>query len=98
MQDYNQKKKANIKFNCLSIVLGIVSTFLLFALIASILRYFGKSVGWGMQFQSPTFILFIILILTLFILNLLGLFEIRLPKIFNFFLKKKVFNNSNIYN
>ena len=98
MQDLQSKNRINIKLSSLSIVLGIISTFLLFALITSTLRFFGKSVGWGMQFQSPTFILFIILILILFILNLLGLFEIRLPKIFNLFFKNKNFSqNSNTY-
>ena len=94
VQELQLKNKINIKLGSLSIVLGIISTFLLFALIASILRYFGKSVGWGMQFQSPTFILFIILILILFILNLLGLFEIKLPKILNYFFKNKNFSQS----
>ena len=98
MQDLQSKNRINIKLSSLSIVLGIISTFLLFALITSTLRFFGQSVGWGMQFQSTTFILFIIFILILFILNLLGLFEIRLPKIFNLFLKNKNFSqNSNTY-
>ena len=98
MQELQKKNRINIKLRSLSIVLGIISTFLLFALITSTLRFFGKSVGWGMQFQSTTFILFIIFILILFILNLLGLFEIRLPKIFNLFLKNKNFSqNSNTY-
>ena len=98
MQDLQSKNRINIKLSSLSIVLGIISTFLIFALTASALRFFGKSVGWGMQFQSTTFILFIIFILILFILNLLGLFEIRLPKIFNLFLKNKNFSqNSNTY-
>ena len=94
MHDLQSKSRISIKLSSLSIVLGIISTFLLFALITSTLRFFGKSVGWGMQFQSPTFILFIILILILFILNLLGFFEIRLPKIFNLFLKNKNFSQS----
>ena len=98
VQDLHSKNRKSIKLSSLSIVLGIISTFLLFALITSILRFFGKSVGWGMQFQSTTFILFIMFILILFILNLLGLFEIRLPKIFNLFLKNKNFSqNSNTY-
>ena len=98
MQDLKSKNRINIKLSSLSIVLGIISTFLLFALITSTLRFFGKSVGWGMQFQSTTFILFIIFILILFILNLLGFFEIRLPRIFNFVSKNnKISHNSNIY-
>ena len=62
------------------------------------LRYLGKSVGWGMQFQSSNFIMFLILILILFILNLLGFFEIKLPRIFTFFNQtKKDDKNVNMY-
>ena len=44
MQDL-QSNKINIKLSSLSIVLGIISTFLLFAFVTSILSSFGKSVG-----------------------------------------------------
>ena len=37
------------------------------------------SIAWGMQFQEPYFLIFILLILTFFFLNTLGLFEIELP-------------------
>ena len=98
MQELKSKNSLKIKLGSISVVLGIVTTFIIFSLCASILRYFGKSVGWGMQFQSPIFIIFIIFILILFILNLLGLFEIRVPRAFNFLLQNKKFkNNSNIY-
>ena len=98
MQELESKNSTKVKLGSISIVLGIISTFLLFAATASILRYFGKSVGWGMQFQSPSFILFIISILILFILNLLGLFQIRIPRIFHYITQNKRFrNNSNTY-
>lgn len=98
MQELKSKNSLKIKLGSISVVLGIVTTFLMFSICASILRYFGKSVGWGMQFQSPIFIIFMIFILILFILNLLGLFELRIPRAFNFLLQNKKFkNNSNIY-
>lgn len=98
MQELKSKNSLKIKLGSFSIVLGIITTFLMFSIFASIFRYFGKSVGWGMQFQSPVFIVFMIFILILFILNLLGLFEIRVPRAFNLLFKNKKFsNNSNIY-
>ena len=87
----------SIKLSCLSIVLGIISTFLFFAIVASLFRYIGKSVGWGMQFQSPGFIVFIIIILILFTLNLLGLFQIRLPQVINKFFSVKFNYKYNYY-
>ena len=35
--------------------------------------------GWGIQFQQPAFLVFMIAIITLFACNMWGLFEIRLP-------------------
>ena len=98
MQELNLKSNRSIKLSSLSIVCGIISTFLFFGITASILRYLGKSVGWGMQFQSQSFIIFLILILILFILNLLGFFEIKLPRVLTFSKQsKKVNKNTNIY-
>ena len=98
IQELQTKNSLKVKLGSISIVLGIVSTFLLFAIITSTLRYLGKNVGWGMQFQSPSFILFIIFLLILFILNLLGFFEIKLPRIFsNISQNNKLNDNSNIY-
>ena len=39
----------------------------------------GLAVGWGIQFQQPAFISFMIVVVALFALNLAGLFEIPLP-------------------
>ena len=98
VKELNLKNNRSIKLGSFSIVLGIISTFLFFGIAASMLRYLGKSVGWGMQFQSSNFIMFLILILILFILNLLGFFEIKLPRIFTFFNQtKKDDKNVNMY-
>lgn len=58
---------------------GIVSSFLVLALGAVALKWAGAAVGWGMQFQQPVFLLFMIALLMLFALNLFGLFELHLP-------------------
>jgi suppressor for copper-sensitivity B len=58
---------------------GIVFSFLVLALGAVALKWAGAAVGWGMQFQQPVFLLFMIALLMLFALNMFGLFELRMP-------------------
>ncbi len=60
---------------------GIISSFMLLALIFIILRLIGVNIGWGMQFQQPLFLIIIALILFLFALNLFGLFEFYVPSL-----------------
>jgi len=60
-------------------ILGIVSSFIAIGAFTAFLRMSGEQIGWGFQFQSPGFLLFLIILLFLFALNLLGVFEIRLP-------------------
>ena len=59
---------------------GIIISFLLlsFALIG--LKLSGTSIGWGMQFQQPIFLMIIALVLAFFSFNLFGLFEISIPR------------------
>ena len=59
--------------------LGIIFSFLILGLCASIAKAAGYTFGWGIQFQQPLFIISIIIILTLFAANLWGFFEINLP-------------------
>jgi len=59
--------------------LGIVASFLLLALITTILKASGAAFGWGIHFQNPGFLLFIFLTLIAFSASLLGIFEIDLP-------------------
>ena len=75
--------------------LGIVTSFILLAIILIILKYFGYSIGWGIQFQNPIFLMLINLILILFTLNLFGLFEISFHGITNSIPISFLQNNSN---
>ena len=43
------------------------------------LQGLGYAIGWGTQFQSPYFLIFLILVLVLFAATLFGAFEIPLP-------------------
>ncbi len=69
-----------ISFN----ILGILTSFLFLAIGTYIVKSAGELVGWGIQFQNPSFLIFMILLTSLFGFNLLGLF--------NFFLPQKILN------
>ncbi len=58
---------------------GILSSFAVLASGAVALKAAGMTVGWGMQFQEPLFLVFMIVVVTLFAANLWGLFEVVLP-------------------
>lgn len=58
---------------------GIVASFLVLALVTAGFKSAGLAVGWGVQFQNPYFLVFLVAILTLFACNLWGLFEVPLP-------------------
>jgi suppressor for copper-sensitivity B len=58
---------------------GIMFSFLVLALTTVMLKKLGMTLGWGVQFQQPLFLIVLILLLTFFAANMWGLFEIRLP-------------------
>ncbi|HEX4953933.1 MAG TPA: thioredoxin family protein [Thermoanaerobaculia bacterium] len=58
---------------------GILFSFWALAGAAVAAKAAGAAVGWGVQFQNPTFVTVLLVVVTLFCLNLWGLFEIPLP-------------------
>ena len=68
---YNKKLFFNI--------LGILTTFFLLATITYFIKASGNLVGWGIQFQNPYFLIFMIVLTSFFALNLLGIFHYFLP-------------------
>ena len=58
---------------------GVVSAMAGLALAVIALKVLGVEAGWGFQFQSPTFLLVLIGVLTLFAVNLFGAFEFGTP-------------------
>ncbi len=73
------ESRLKIRLSFLASVCGILFSYLLLALGTILLRNLGTSVGWGMQFQEPLFLVTLILVLTIFSSNLFGFFEINLP-------------------
>ena len=60
-------------------ILGILTTFLLLSILAILIKSTGDYVGWGIQFQSPYFLVFMILLTCFFAFNLFGVFHYFLP-------------------
>jgi len=71
------KKKILVSF--LSSAFGIIFSFWILAVVLIALRCSGQSIGWGIQFQYPPFLVFLIMVLLFFAANLWGVFEINLP-------------------
>lgn len=68
-----------VRLGFLATTAGIIVSFLALATGLVVLKTIGLSVGWGIQFQQPLFIVGMVLILTLFAANMWGMFELRLP-------------------
>jgi len=86
---YSQLTNKQIRFAFLATLIGIVSCFFIFAILASIIKITGNSVGWGLQFQNPYFLIFLMVVLVFFTSELLGIFDIQFSQnIINFFYSK----------
>jgi suppressor for copper-sensitivity B len=79
LQHAGQNRRA-IVVGGLATAAGIVSSFLALAVLAIGVRAAGGLVGWGVQFQNPTFVTLLALVVLLFCLNLWGVFEVPLPR------------------
>ena len=76
---YSSNELNYIRRGFLASASGILCSFLLLASTLVILRAFGQTVGWGIQFQQPIFLGGMAVVMTLFAANLWGIFEIKLP-------------------
>lgn len=74
-----QSRKA-VRQGFLATAAGIVLSFLALGLAMIGLKAAGIVIGWGVQFQQPLFLTFMVALVTLFAGNLWGLFEIPLPR------------------
>jgi suppressor for copper-sensitivity B len=71
--------RRHIRLGLLASAAGVLAAFLALALAAIGLRGAGIAIGWGVQFQQPLFLIFMMALVTLFAANLWGLFEVPLP-------------------
>lgn len=88
--EHSNASISKIRFAFASTILGILSCFLLFSLLAFAIKFTGNSLGWGLQFQNPYFLIFLTVILILFIGNLLGVFELTFDRFFATILNQKI--------
>lgn len=58
---------------------GIVSTFVVLALIVVAIKTGGQQIGWGFQFQAPGFVIFLAGLVFVLSLSLFGVVTVRLP-------------------
>ena len=72
--------KQDVRRSFLTTASGIVFSFLVLGGITFALKTLGHSFGWGVQFQQPIFLLFLVVLLTLFAASLWGVFDIHLPR------------------
>lgn len=67
----------------LASVAGILASFMVLALLMTVLRLTNQALGWGIQFQNPWFIGFMAVVMLVFSASLFGLFEFRLSSNMN---------------
>ena len=73
------QSRRQVTVGALATASGILVSFWGLALAAIVARRAGAAAGWGVQFQEPTFVAALAVLVVLFSLNLWGLFEIALP-------------------
>lgn len=71
--------KTDHRRGLLMTTLGILAFMWILAAVLIVLKALGASIGWGIQFQNPTFLAVAMTILLLFAGNLFGVFDISLP-------------------
>ncbi len=81
---------SRIKAAFFATFLGILACFFLFFLMAMFLAEVGQVFNWGIQFQNPYFLIFLLLVLTFFTANMLGFFEVQFSQITTNLINKKI--------
>ncbi len=77
------KSLPRIRISFIACALGVMAFMWLLAVGLIGLKTLGYSIGWGIQFQNPYFLAFLILVILGFSANLFGLFHINLPHTLN---------------
>lgn len=77
---YGGGERGWVRAGFLATAAGIIASFLMLAAATIGLKAAGAVVGWGVQFQQPLFLGFMMAVTALFALNLAGWFEIPLPR------------------
>lgn len=78
LMEQAKDQPTRIRVHGMTFSAGILSTFMSLALLVSIVKGTGQSIGWGFQFQYPPFIIFMSVVVLLFSLSLFGLFYVNI--------------------
>lgn len=71
--------RRRIRLRFLATTAGILTSFAVLAALMTVLKLSNAALGWGIQFQNPWFIGFMVAVTFIFSLNLFGVFELFLP-------------------
>lgn len=88
--NHQNSKTSHIRLAFFSTIIGIISCFAVFAFFAIIIKFTGNIFNWGLQFQNPYFLIFLIAVILVFIANMMGLFEITFDQFASNFINKKI--------
>jgi len=77
--DHGGGQRRDVRAGFLASAAGILVSFVVLAVATAVAKMVGAAVGWGIQFQQPVFLAFLIAVVTLFAGNLAGFFEIPVP-------------------
>jgi len=77
------RDRRDVRLSFIASAAGIISAFLVLAAALVGLKEAGLTIGWGIQFQQPVFLVFMTIVVSLFACNLWGFFEVRLPEAVN---------------
>ncbi|MCF7794282.1 MAG: thioredoxin family protein [Candidatus Cloacimonetes bacterium] len=75
----SQQDKKQIFRNSMAYTMGILTSFLILALVIVILKTSGELVGWGFQFQNTGFVIGLLILIFVFSLSMFDVFIIRAP-------------------
>ncbi len=75
----SQYDKRKILLSSIAYTGGILVSFLVLAIVVIIIKISGEMVGWGFQFQNPTFVMILLSIIFVFALSLFNVFVITAP-------------------
>ncbi|MDP8269186.1 MAG: thioredoxin family protein [Candidatus Tenebribacter davisii] len=75
----SQQDKKQILRSSLAYTAGILTSFIILALVIVILKTSGEMVGWGFQFQSAGFVTALLILIFVFSLSMFDVFIIRAP-------------------
>ena len=70
-----------IRYNFILNVVGILTSFMIMALVLAGLKFFGRAIGWGMQFQNIYFLVTVLWTVIFFVYYVLGVFEFKTPDV-----------------